>query len=114
MVGLGEITYARGIADLKRRDGADEQKMGRIHGKVYSPFLKSTDFWFEWYSCRWNNASSIQSSKYIAFGQALNYNYLQMDGGLLHIVGNGEELKPHVVEKLLTQIPKSGLSSFRA
>ncbi|WP_190319155.1 penicillin-binding protein [Weissella cibaria] len=103
--GWGEITYARGIAESSNVAMAlTEQKMGADTWEKYIHrfrFLKSTDSGLN------GEAAGTMQFKYpieqanTAFGQAISITPLQMMQAYSAIAGNGEELKPHVVEKIV-------------
>jgi len=104
-VGWGISTYSRGIAESSNVAMAlTEQKMGAGVWHKYInrfKFLKSTN------SGLANEAAGTMQFKYpieqanTAFGQAISVTPLQMLQAYTAIAGNGEEIKPHIIEKIV-------------
>ena len=103
--GWGTITYARGIAESSNVAMAlTEQKMGAETWQNYIKkfrFLKSTK------SDLPNEETGMMQFKYpieqanTSYGQAISVTPLQMIQAYTAIAGNGEEIQPHLVEKVV-------------
>ena len=103
--GWGTITYARGIAESSNVAMAlTEQKMGAETWHKYINkfrFLKSTD------SDLPGEETGLMQFKYpieqanTSYGQAISVTPLQMVQAYTAIAGNGEEIKPNLVEKVV-------------